>query len=116
MTLWRPFLILRLGILAACAALIVISAVPVVRHMAGIVLVAHQPLPPLPRQAPATAIDLAPIFALAPFGRPPVANQPPDSTGQSRPDLRLKGIFAAASEGSVALIEVVPPTLMPAVL
>ncbi len=103
---WRPFVLLRVGILAACGLSIAMVATPVARHMAGIVLLERQPTPRLPQEAPAGSVDITPILALAPFGRPAPVALASGTSDQTPPDLRLKGIFAATSEGSVAMLEV----------
>ena len=98
--------VLRISLVIATFGSVVWAAIPVARHMAGlVVLEAPEPLEIPVRQADARP-DLAAILRLAPFGRAaaPETNQPtPDG---ARPDIVLRGIFAARTGVSTALLDV----------
>ncbi|WP_370399928.1 type II secretion system protein N [Sulfitobacter sp. JB4-11] len=106
----RPFLLIRVGLVAASGFSIAAAAVPVMRHMAGVVVLETPERPLLPEPMQATRVDLAPILERAPFGRadlPAAVGNEPD---EALPDMRLKGVFASSSGPSVAMLEVAGET------
>ncbi|MFL4470146.1 type II secretion system protein N [Tateyamaria armeniaca] len=82
------------------------AAVPMARHMAGIVVLDAPAVIDLPVPHSEDPPDLAAILALAPFGRAAVQDQGPEAATITRPDLVLRGIFAAEQATSTALLDV----------
>ncbi|MEL6883895.1 MAG: type II secretion system protein N [Pseudomonadota bacterium] len=95
------------GALVACALGSVLwAAVPMARHMAGVVVL-DAPAPVIrPVRQVEAAQDLGNMFALAPFGRVPAEANALRSDTDERPDIVLRGIFAARDAASTALLDV----------
>ncbi|MEO1554852.1 MAG: type II secretion system protein N [Pseudomonadota bacterium] len=97
---------IRFSLAAAAMASVVWTAVPTARHMAGVVVLDAPPPVQLSIPQAEAAPDLSAIFALAPFGRVSVPDAAPESEADSRPDIVLRGIFAARDAASSALLDV----------
>lgn len=97
---------IRFSLAAAAMASVVWTAVPMARHMAGVVVLDAPPPVQLSIPQAEAAPDLSAIFALAPFGRVPVPDEAPQSGVDSHPDIVLRGIFAARDAASSALLDV----------
>lgn len=95
----------RMAIVLACAASVGAAALPVLRHAAGVVVVetANVDVPTAPAAPPP---DLRVIFERAPFGRAAVETPTETRVAEGLPDVTLRGVFAAASGASTALLDV----------
>ncbi|MEO0378840.1 MAG: type II secretion system protein N [Pseudomonadota bacterium] len=102
----NSFLVMRVGVMAMLGLSFLATVPPVVRHMAGVVLLDTSPQTALPTPAITKPINVADILAFAPFGRAVQPAVTAEMHSDSTLDLRLKGIFAASSGGSVAMLEV----------
>ncbi|WP_299738719.1 type II secretion system protein N [uncultured Roseobacter sp.] len=99
----------QLGLGGALITSFTWQAPAVVRHSFGIFIEEKTAVAEVHRaDAPVETLDLSAVLALAPFGRPVVAQiGKPGASTETLPDLELKGILSAANaEASVALIAV----------
>ncbi|WP_299613657.1 hypothetical protein [uncultured Tateyamaria sp.] len=97
---------IRAGFAFLALGSIALAAVPAARHMAGVVVL-EAPMPVnVPEQQKEPATDLSAMLALAPFGRVPVENESLATDTTDRPDIVLRGIFAARDALSTALLDV----------
>ncbi len=98
--------VMFLALFAALAS-IVWAAIPVARHMAGVVVIETEALP-LEASTPKGKPDLTALTSFAPFGRAPV--QEASRATYQRPAITLRGVFAAQRGRSTALLEVAGET------
>ncbi len=96
----------RAGLTVAAAATVVWAALPLARHMSGIVVTETEAPTERPVSPPPKPPDFAALFALAPFGRPPELTVPTAPQPSERPDIVLRGIFAGRDAESTALLDV----------
>lgn len=83
------------------AAFLVWAALPVLRHMSGIVVLEVTPLPELPEQRQA---DLSAIAAFAPFGHPDAIEIAAQQPSVVVPNFVLRGVMLVSEGRSAALI------------
>lgn len=102
----RTVTVARMGTVCVALGSIIWAALPMTRHMAGIVVLDAYSAPTLPVAHSEAAPDLTAVFELAPFGRVPIAPQTPDQDVSDLPDIVLRGIFAAHDAESTALLDV----------
>ena len=99
-------LIMGVTMTTAALASLAIGALPVARHMAGVVSVegasAIAQLPIAADNPP----DLTPIFERAPFGRPASRELEQPQGNAGFPELLLKGVFSTKGGNSAALIDI----------
>ena len=96
----------RMGLACVAFASVLWAAIPMARHMAGIVVLETPPLPAVQTERPAKALDLTNMLALAPFGRTPSDESASVTDAADLPDIELRGIFAAQDAMSAALLNV----------
>ncbi|MEM8654293.1 MAG: type II secretion system protein N [Pseudomonadota bacterium] len=96
----------RAGVVCIALGSVVWAAIPMARHMAGLVVLETRPVAALSVVQSEGAPDLTAIFTLAPFGRIPVEAQPSEQGISDLPDIVLRGIFAARDADSTALLDV----------
>lgn len=102
----RAATVARVCVVCVALGSIAWAAVPMTRHMAGIVVLEAEPAPTLPVSHNEAAPDLTGMLTLAPFGRVPTAPQSPVQGASDMPDIVLRGIFAARDAESAALLDV----------
>ncbi|MEL6464001.1 MAG: hypothetical protein AAFQ58_03440 [Pseudomonadota bacterium] len=96
----------QLGLVCLAVGSVIGAAVPTARHMAGIIVLETSPLPSVSGAQSEHAPDLTNMFALAPFGRVPIAEVVSDPTTSDLPEIVLRGLFAARDAASTALLDV----------
>ena len=96
----------RMGLPCVAFASVLWAAIPMARHMAGIVVLETPPLPAVQTERPAKALDLTNMLALAPFGRTPSDESASVTDAADLPDIEMRGIFAAQDAMSAALLNV----------
>nr|WP_223275023.1 type II secretion system protein N [Tateyamaria sp. syn59] len=102
----RAGTVARVALVCGALGSVVWAAVPMTRHMAGIVVLDAHTAPAVPVAHREVAPDLTAILTLAPFGRVPITPQTPDQGISDLPDIVLRGIFAARDADSTALLDV----------
>lgn len=99
-------LTIRCSVVVIALASVAWAAVPMARHMAGVVVLdapQHRQVEvPLATDLP----DLGALFAIAPFGRVPTPDATPLAGEDNRPNIVLRGIFASSDAASTALLDV----------
>lgn len=103
---WNLKLLIQSGLCLAAVASVVAAALPVARHMAGVVVLEGSVATPVPSKGDIEVVDLTPILELAPFGRPNSPASQPASTSTQLPDLILRGILASVTSASRAFLDV----------
>jgi len=102
----RKEVAIRAGLAAVAIGSLLWVALPTARHLAGVVVLDV----PAPRSVPSREaeppLDLAALYALAPFGRTQTPENAPDTAVTDRPAITLRGIFAARDAASTALLDV----------
>lgn len=96
----------RASLVACALASVVWAAVPMARHMAGVIVLDAPPPLDLPVGQAVEDADLTALFALAPFGHAPAADVAADTGTNALPDIVLRGIFAGNNAASTALLDV----------
>ncbi|WP_299689789.1 type II secretion system protein N [uncultured Tateyamaria sp.] len=101
----RSEALIRLGCVAVAMASVVWTALPTARHMAGVIVFDAPPPVDLPISEQVSPVDLTGLLKLAPFGRAAAQDQPRQAPS-NRPEIVLRGIFAAREGASTALLDV----------
>lgn len=108
----RPFMLLRFSVVAASGLSIVAAALPVARHMAGVVVLETPERPMLSPRVQPEPVDVASILEFAPFGRTALPGTGPEELNEALPEIKLKGVFASSPGTSVAMLEVAGETAL----
>ncbi len=97
---------IRAGLVAAAIGSLLWAALPTARHVAGVIALEAPKSRIVPVGKPEPPLDLAAIYALAPFGRAQAPDGAPDIGTTDHPTITLRGIFAARDATSTALLDV----------
>ena len=101
-----PHLLPRVGLVLIATGSVVFTALPVMRHAAGIIVLAPgAPAIAVPAEAP-DHVDLTPLLERAPFGRAASTAPSGQSTAGTKPDFVLRGVFSTLGAPSAALLAV----------
>ncbi len=102
----RGLAVFNAGLFVAAIGVVGFAAVPVLRHMAGVVVFEAIDVPNAPAARPPSQQDVAAILALAPFGQTARVSQASSGAVDTIPAFELRGIFASSSGQSTALLDV----------